>query len=147
MSIGIQRKIFLIFFIVAGMIVFLYGQKNIISAQFYKWKLIPQSENFTELFFDKHYRIPKTVVAQDTVPFSFVVHNVEERTMDYVYEVYAVSEEGQQMMLDQGNVTVANDEYKTIDETYRVPKTIRQTTIFIELPELKQKIHFLLIAQ
>jgi hypothetical protein len=130
--------------ILAAFMFVMYQNKNAVYAQMDEWKLIPRSERFTELYFNDHINLPKQISKDDQISFSFVIHNLEGENKEYPYIVYYKSQDGQITNIEEKTVTLADGEYKTIEESYT--STLQENTggIFVELEQKQQGIDFLL---
>ena len=101
-----------------------------------------QPETFTELYFDNHMVLPTVIDGGKIYGFSFTVHNVEAKDMEYSYIVYLQSD-FQKVLLDQGNFTLKNDGIKTIQETFGPLKNIKMK-VTVVLVNKNQQIDFLM---
>jgi hypothetical protein len=115
--------------------------KQQIINQMNNWKLLPEPETFTELYFDNHLKLPSTVKINTLQTFSFTIHNEEYKTVTYPYEVYITGSNGQQL-IDLKSVTLDQDHYKTIKETFSVTKPIKREEVIVKLTSLNQQIDF-----
>lgn len=140
-----MRSFYFSLLVVLVVAIFFYTERESIHVQLDKWKLIPRPERFTELYLENHADLPRSVVAGQIVPFSFTVHNLEGKTMEYPYEVYALAQnESEQQTIGRGNIILDHDAAKTIESSFVFPENQKKTTIFIVLPTLDQEIHFIL---
>ena len=90
---------------------------------------------FTELYFSD---IPKTIKINENANFSFGIHNLENKKMDYSYEIYARTNK-----IDEGNVILNHDETKIITKSFRVNKAKESSIpISVKLLDKDQEIHF-----
>jgi hypothetical protein len=97
-------------------------------------------ETFTELYFEDHINLPKTITKWQVYNFSFTVHNIEYQDMNYPYVVYVLMN-NQKVILDSGNFTLKNDEFKTIKEDVGPFENYRAQVV-VELTNKNQSIHF-----
>lgn len=111
--------------------------------QLNKFGLMPEPERFTELYFDDYDNLPKKIIDNKTISFSFTVHNLEGMDKEYPYVIYTKKNHGE-TVLDIKTVSVKNNEYKTVTESYTFNEFSTEEIVFIELIEQDQKIHFLL---
>jgi len=139
-----MKKIIFIILFVAGMYPaykFIPGVKEaIILATTVK------PETFTELYFENHLQLPTTPTLYKTVNFAFTVHNLEYKDTTYQYEVYIECQQkgcnGEKQMIDKGNITLKQDEYKTISETYTLTLPTRKIQVITNLINKNQRIFF-----
>lgn len=136
-----KRSIFLIVFFVLGGIVINHYQL-VIYTQLNQWKLIPQPERFTELYFDDHTRLPKIIVPGETNTFVFVVNNLEGHPTYYPYAVYFQGVDGVVVPIQDGTVFLSDGEQQKITVTTKGDWSSSNGKIFVVLKEQNQKIHF-----
>ncbi len=90
------------------------------------WRLattrIPES--LTELYFEDHLNLPKTIPETEPLPFSFTVHNLENKTVGYKYIVYAITENGS-TILSKEEFTLDHDKYETVKTSVSPIENIR----------------------
>lgn len=124
--------------------VFLYQNRQTISLA---TRIKP--ENFTELYFEDHTLLPikikqkntnSVVKPVDSYTFKFTIHNLENKTMKYTYEVYIL--DPNKVVFDQGEVDIQNNASKTIDETFYMPNIYPRTKIVVNLIDKNQQIAF-----
>lgn len=104
-----------------------------------------QPESFTELYFEDHTHLPKTVEVKKEYSFIFTIHNLENKKMSYPYLVY-LETEGNKIIFDQGTVELENDGYKSIAENFSPLKNI-DMKITVDLVNKNQIIDFLMAKQ
>ena len=97
-------------------------------------------ETFTELYFENHTQLSDTITRWQEYPFSFTIHNLEYKDMEYPYTVY-LQRDNEKIILSQGSVSLKQDEYKTIEDTVGPFKDIR-TKIVVELTNKNQIISY-----
>lgn len=119
-------------------------QKDNIYNVMNKFKLIPQPEQFTELYFDNASLLPKEIVNNALSPFSFTVHNMEGVTTSYPYNVSFLYSSGRRVIVASSTIMLANNASTTIS----VPRTYHQSNdkgrVVVELTSLNQSIDFLI---
>lgn len=97
-------------------------------------------ETFTELYFENHINLPKTIERRKEYSFTFTIHNLENKDMDYPYIVY-LQRDDQKTIIDSGNVFVKNNEFISIEKTAGPLKNLR-SKIVVELTNKNQIISF-----
>lgn len=97
-------------------------------------------ETFTELYFENHINLPKQVIRWQEYPFTFTIHNLEYKDMDYPYTVY-LERDGVKTTLSTGSASLKHDEYRTISEFAGPFKQLR-TKVVVELSANRQSIAF-----
>lgn len=96
-------------------------------------------EMFTELYFEDHINLPKTIERHKEYSFVFTIHNLENRDSDYPYAVY-LQRDDQKTIIYQDNVYVKNNEFKSIEKTIGPLKNLR-SKIVVELVEKNPNIN------
>ncbi len=95
-----------------------------IKNQLNEWKLLPQPERLTELYFNDHAKLATTYTPDAPQSFGFTVHNLEYRQTEYNYVVEAISEDGSQRQpLAQSSLELAQDGYRSINISF-VPQDL-----------------------
>ncbi|MCL5439037.1 MAG: DUF1616 domain-containing protein [Patescibacteria group bacterium] len=97
-------------------------------------------ETFTELYFEDHTQLPKTIKKGEGYSFVFTAHNVEYQDMKYSYIVY-LQRDNQKITLDEGEFSLKNNEYKSVKENFGPLKNLR-AKILVELVNKNQQIDF-----
>jgi hypothetical protein len=97
-------------------------------------------EAFTELYFEDHNDLPKTIERYKEYSFSFTIHNLEHKDVEYSYIVYLQRDSGR-TILDSGRFSLQNDEYKSQREDFG-PLENTRTQIVVEITNKNQQIDF-----
>jgi len=98
-------------------------------------------ETFTELYFEDHLSLPNKVVIFKENNFKFTIHNLENKDMAYIYEVY-IDVNREKQMIDKNSVLVKNNEYKTITEDFTITAPMQRVKVVVNLIGKNQQIHF-----
>lgn len=69
---------------------------NQVKTQLNAWKLLPQPERLTELYFTKPNALPTKYISGQPQTVSFTVHNLEYSTMTYHYQIIEKNQNGSQ---------------------------------------------------
>jgi hypothetical protein len=133
--------IFMILIVLASLVA--YSQRSRLNELLHDWKLIPEKETFTELYFDNHLSLPKTFIAGHPEIFSFVIHNLEGRAMDYPYLVFIKTDKGRKKIEDY-SVHINDGESRTVYISFMPEETVNSGSVVVSLEGLKQDIHFLI---
>lgn len=106
--------------------------------------LTPKPETFTELYFEDHLNLPKRVVVGQENSFSFTIHNLEGKNVNYPLEVTVINEASSSTMtIFKGAVVVGDQESKTLPITYVIPEGLgEKIKIEVFLKNLNQRIFF-----
>lgn len=97
-------------------------------------------ETFTELYFEDHINLPKTIEKGKEYQYKFTIHNLENKDMDYPYTV-SLQRDDKKTVIDSGSVFLKNNEYKTIEMSVGPLKKVRLKVV-IELVNKNQFISF-----
>ena len=98
-------------------------------------------ETFTELYFEDHLSLPNKVTLFKENNFKFTIHNLENKDMEYPYEVY-IDVNREKQMIDKRSVLIKNNEYKTITENFTITIPMQRVKVVINLITKNQQIHF-----
>ncbi len=98
-------------------------------------------ETFTELYFEDHLFLPNKVTIFKENNFKFTIHNLENKDMVYIYEVY-IDLNREKQMIDKSSVLIKNNEYKTITEDFTITVPMQRVKVIINLINKNQQIHF-----
>ena len=98
-------------------------------------------ETFTELYFEDHLSLPNKVTLFKENNFKFTIHNLENKDMEYPYEVY-IDVNGEKQMIDKSSVLIKNNEYKTITEDFTITVPMQRVKVVVNLMSKNQPIHF-----
>lgn len=98
-------------------------------------------ETFTELYFEDHLSLPNKVTLFKENSFKFTIHNLENKDMIYIYEVY-IDVNREKQMIDKSSVLIKNNEYKTISENFTITIPTQRVKAVIDLINKNQQIHF-----
>ena len=98
-------------------------------------------ETFTELYFEDHLFLPNKVTLFKENNFKFTIHNLENKDMEYPYEVY-IDLNREKQMIDKSSVLIKKNEYKTILEEFTITIPIQRVKVAINLISKNQQIHF-----
>jgi hypothetical protein len=98
-------------------------------------------ETFAELYFEDHLTLPKEITLFKENNFKFTIHNLENKDMEYPYEVY-IEVNGEKQSIDKNSVLIKNNEYKTITQTFIITTPIQRAKIVVNLIDKNQQIDF-----
>src|SRR5665648_778543 len=98
-------------------------------------------ETFTELYFEDHLSLPNKVTLFKENNFKFTIHNLENKVMVYIYEVY-IDVNREKQMIDKNSVIIKNNEYKTITEDFTITVPSQRVKVVTNLIGKNQQIHF-----
>ena len=98
-------------------------------------------ETFTELYFEDHLSLPNMVTLFKENNFKFTIHNLENKDMVYIYEVY-IDVNREKQMIDKNSVLIKKNEYKTITEDFTITVPTQRVKVVVNLIGKNQQIHF-----
>jgi hypothetical protein len=98
-------------------------------------------ETFTELYFENHLSLPSKIAYYIEKDFKFAIHNLENKDMEYSYEVY-IEVNREKKMIDKSSVLIKNNEYKTITEDFTITVPMQRVKVVVNLINKDQQIHF-----
>lgn len=98
-------------------------------------------ETFTELYFENHLSLSDKIILFNNNNFKFTIHNLENKDMEYSYEVY-INMNGEKQVIDKNTALVKNNEYKTISENFIITVPIQRVKIVVNLIGKNQQIDF-----
>lgn len=92
------RSTSFVFFVVLAVSITLVITLNLgaITRQLHAWKLLPQPQSVTELYFTDHRKLPASYTPGQTQPVAFSIHNNSSQDATYTYAVSEQSEDGKQ---------------------------------------------------
>jgi hypothetical protein len=98
-------------------------------------------ETFTELYFENHLPLPSKIDYHQENKFNFIIHNLENKDMEYLYEVY-LDENGKKQEIDKNFVFIKKNEYKTISEYFTITLPTTRARITVNLVNENQQVYF-----
>lgn len=100
-----------------------------------------EPEKLTELYFEDHQSLPNRVILFKENSFKFTIHNLENKDMEYPYEVY-IDINGEKQIIDESSVLIKNNEYETITVDYTITIPVQRAKVVVNLIGKNQQIHF-----
>jgi len=113
-----------------------------IKKQLNDWKLLPEPERLTELYFNNSSNLPMTYTPNQSQSFSFTVHNVEYRNMTYYYTISVGSSQSSSTPLQRGSFYLAQNQYKNIPVSLMVPDLGSRIQIIVTLTNPSESIDY-----
>ncbi|MDB5238936.1 MAG: hypothetical protein JWO00_271 [Candidatus Parcubacteria bacterium] len=139
-----QNVVITILITILCVVLLLYIERDLVYAKLKDWKLVPQPEHFTELYFNNYDDLPKRSVKGFTAAFSFTIHNMEGATMTYPYKVYFEYSSGRITPFVEGSITLADGESYATTTTHVFETTDLQGKVIVAIPTLNQEIDSIL---
>ena len=124
---------------VVGMFLFFDSVPAIKEALIFGFTVKP--ETFTELYFEDHLSLPSKIIYLQENKFNFTIHNLENKDMEYLYEVY-IDVNGEKQVIDKNFVVIKKNEYKTISEYFTITLPTARARIIVNLININQQVDF-----
>jgi len=129
-------------FIGGGLILAIINFQNI-KNQLNAWKLLPEPEKLTELYFDNSSNLPTTYTPGQNQIFSFTFHNIEYVTVDYHYVVIEMNQTtGQSQTLTTGFDKLVQNQFKTVNVDTTLIDLGPRVEIVVSLPNVNESIDY-----
>lgn len=110
----------------------------------HSWKLLPEPERLTELYFTHPNSLPTSYVPGQTQTVSFTVHNLEYATTDYHYAVTETNQDGSQSQtLASGSFTVPQNGYKNAAVNISTADLGSHVKLEVDLKNVNESIDYL----
>ena len=113
-----------------------------IKKQLNDWKLLPEPERLTELYFNNSSNLPTTYTPNQSQSFSFSVHNLEYRNMSYYYTISVGSGQSSSTPLQRGSFYLAQNHYKKIPVSLAMPDLGSRTKVIVSLTNPNESIDY-----
>jgi len=114
-----------------------------IKNQLNSWKLLPEPEHLTELYFTKPNNLPSKYVPGQSQTVSFTVHNLEYRTTEYSYQITEQDQSGSQSQtLTSGQFTLKQNDYEHAVPTIVLTDLGSRAKVVINLPNQAESIDY-----
>jgi uncharacterized membrane protein len=131
--------------IILVIVVLAVGFHSAIDRQMRSWKLLPEPERLTELYFAHPNSLPTTYVPGQSQTVSFTVHNLEYQTTDYTYEVIEASTNSNQAQkLASGSFTIPQNIYQQETVNISTADLGQHVKVEVELVQQNESIDYLL---
>lgn len=116
-----------------------------IDRQLRSWKLLPEPERLTELYFTDPNNLPKSYTPGQPQAVKFTVHNLEYRTTHYRYKITETSQDGMQsQQLADGSFTMTQNSYHKTSVNISTADLGSSVKVEVELVNVKENIDYLL---
>lgn len=111
----------------------LFAYRAPIAKQLSDWRLLPEPERVTELFFTDYSTLPKSFTAGSHHTVAFTVRNLEHQKTVYHYKVIAASDQGAEQSLGDGTFMLDHDRVHLGSADIVVPAFEPRLAIKVEL--------------
>jgi uncharacterized membrane protein len=116
-----------------------------IHNQLNDWKVLPEPEKLTELYFTHPNSLPTTYTPGQSQTISFTVHNIEYQTENYKYKITELASDGQKsQVLSRGKFTLPQDKYQHKSVNISTPDLGHHVKVEVTLTNLSESIDYLL---
>jgi len=105
-----------------------------------------EPQTFTELYFENHLSLPDKVTLFEENNFEFTIHNLENKDMEYPYEVY-IDTNGEKQAISMDSVLIEANEYKTITVDFTITIPIPRSRVVVNLINKNEQISFWIIVE
>ena len=114
-----------------------------IKNQLGAWKLLPQPERLTELFYANSTALPTTYTPHQPQSFSFTTHNLEYQDITYQYTVTAQAEGSLTTMpISSGSFNLDQDQSATTPITITLPDLGPRAKVSVNLLNVNESIDY-----
>jgi hypothetical protein len=122
-----------------------YSKEKAIHRELMMLGLIPESQNFTELYLDAPPALSAARVTKGVhLNFSFTIHNLEGMGLVYPYTILISYQNGPQAELTSGEQYVADGQSATENESFVLARSAANIEVTVDLVALNQEVHFFL---
>jgi hypothetical protein len=119
-----------------------------IADQLHSWKVLPEPEHLTELYFTGSVKLPVFYMAGGAQAIAFTTHNLEFKTTTYHYVVVEQSIDGTKTnTLLSGSFTLKQGQYYTITKYVNLADLGPRIKVTAELTNTHESIDFLITRQ
>lgn len=121
------------------------GFHSAIDRQMRSWKLLPEPEKLTELYFTHPNSLPTKYLPGQPQTVSFTVHNLEYQTTDYTYKIVEASmNSNQSQTLASGSFTLPQNIYKQETVNITTADLGQHVKVEVELVKQNESVDYLL---
>lgn len=121
-----------------------FGLHQQIKNQLNAWKLLPEPEKLTELYFTNPNNLPTAYAPGQQQTVRFTTHNIEYQTEIYSYKIIEQSQDGSQsQLLSSGEYTLQQNRYQVQNVGITPVDLGTKAEIIIELPTVNENISYL----
>ena len=119
------------------------GFHNQIKHQLNAWKLLPEPEHLTELYFTNPNNLPSTYAPGASQTVRFTAHNIEYRTETYQYKILETNQAGNQsQQLASGQFTLGQNQRKSLTVSITPVNLGTKTQITVALSPVNETISY-----
>lgn len=100
-----------------------------------------EPQTLTELYFDNHLSLPDRITLFKENNIKFTIHNLENKDMEYPYEVY-IDTNGEKQVINTDSVHIEDNGYKTISVDFTITIPIPRSKVVVNLIDKNEQIYF-----
>lgn len=100
-----------------------------------------EPSTFMELYFEDHLSLPNKIVLFKENSFEFTIHNLENKDMEYPYEVY-IDIDGEKQIICTDSILIKDNEYETIAVDFTITIPIKRSKVVVNLIDENEQIYF-----
>ncbi|HEV2412373.1 MAG TPA: hypothetical protein VGS28_01045 [Candidatus Saccharimonadales bacterium] len=115
-----------------------------IRNQLNDWKLLPQPERLTELYFSNPNSLPSTYKANQTQNIAFTTHNLEYHREDYHYTITETGADHKSSVLGSGAFELAQNQYEHKSQPVSLTDLGSRVQVTISLTNFNESVDYLL---
>jgi len=136
--------------IVSSLIVFFIALSSTvwrpaITNQLNNWKLLPEPEKLTELYFVHPNSLPTSYTPGGSQTVSFTLHNLEYQTVTYRYQIIEESQNGSNAtVLNSSVFTINQGQYRTVSYPATLVDAGQDAKIVVSIPTVNESIDYVL---
>lgn len=136
------RQVLNILIVIVAVII-IYLASPSIKSLLKDWKLLPEPEQLTELYFTHPNSLPATYSPGQVQAVAFTVHNLEYKTTSYHYFITEQSQtSGQPVTLSRGSFTLAQNGYKSPVVNISLPDAGARAKVTVNLVSENESINY-----
>ena len=140
-KIGVPLLIIFIIIVVILLFIFIKPLNHMI-----KPAISAESEDLTEIYFEDHLSLPDKITLDQEYTFSFTIHNLENKEMEYFYEIYIEANE-ENNIIEKGSIYIKNNEYKTKTIDFKIIDPINRAKVVVRVNNKDLQISFWIIGE
>lgn len=128
-----------------GLVLIILISTNVhaIKNQLKDWKLLPEPERLTELYFTHPNNLPTTYTPGQSQTVAFTVHNLEYKTEDYSYQIIENNQaESQPIILTTGTFVLDQNQYGNINNPVTLGAIDSRMMVEVKLTNVNESIDY-----
>jgi uncharacterized membrane protein len=125
-------------------IVLIFANSQSIKNQLDSWKLLPQPEKLTELYFTNPNNLPTTYSPGQQQDVQFTIHNIEYKTEHYTYQIIENNQAGTDpvTLTNNGSFTLNQNQYGKISNPVTLANLGTRVKVEVKLLNVNESINY-----